>query len=588
MVDLDLAESEVAEVRRALAQLAAEEPERFSALFDPARAAQVVPLPAALVEPLLRVGLISETPGGHQVGQRLRTRGSRHYLMSTGASEYRQDIWPETDSLLEVLESATPGRLLDMGTGTGIVAVEAAARGHQVVATDLYENTLKVARFNARLNDIDGIEFRQGHLFQPARGEKFDLILTAPHYTRIADQLRLESLQSGLELVADGGRLVIATFFEWEGGDDAPIPIVETVLRPMVERGASVTVKPIVSALKKGWFTRAESETPLAGLVSRHRFVVVLEPSGGRLSLERPRPREQLTEVFVPLARLTFAGDRSDSPRGKAVLDDAPDVSRLEELLVALAGGMVALSGAIPLGLHDSCRFAAAPCVSLESVDGAAGAILDLSGNVRPCTRGGVVGRVGDTMETVLAQERRLFDEAGVRRGCDTCVARTWCARCLFTGPLSEHHYCAIQRAAGPELPLFNRLMALCGTVDARTHRLQAKLRRVPTLLVARSRQPGDSAPHHDDGVAAGIATRLRRLQCWIVVLSDSRSADSRFALSMLQEGNLWLEEVDRQTAALAELILDGAGGSQLERWAAGEQLASDELWSRLQQLAGV
>src|SRR5690242_4349894 len=96
--------------------------------------------------------------------------GPRLYLMTRG--EYRQDLWPETDALLELLETAPPGRLLDMGTGTGVLAVEAAARGHRVTATDLYEKTLDLARFNAQLNDIDSIDFRQGHLFEPARGEK--------------------------------------------------------------------------------------------------------------------------------------------------------------------------------------------------------------------------------------------------------------------------------------------------------------------------------------------------------------------------------------------------------------------------------
>ena len=39
-----------------------------------------------------------------------------------------------------------------------------------------------------------------------------------------------------------------------------------------------------------------------------------------------------------------------------------------------------------------------------------------------------------------------LAAEAEARRGCSTCPARDDCARCLFTGPLSEQEYCAIRR----------------------------------------------------------------------------------------------------------------------------------------------
>ena len=71
-------------------------------------------------------------------------------------------------------------RVLDMGTGTGILALIAAHLGAtQVVATDFNPNAVRNARLNA---DLLGLQDRivvkgPGDLFAPIQEEKFDLIL---------------------------------------------------------------------------------------------------------------------------------------------------------------------------------------------------------------------------------------------------------------------------------------------------------------------------------------------------------------------------------------------------------------------------
>jgi release factor glutamine methyltransferase len=72
-----------------------------------------------------------------------------------------------------------PGdRVLDLGTGSGLLAVVAARRGHRTVATDLVPECCDCARGNARLNDVaDRLEVRQGNLFAPVAGEAFDLVV---------------------------------------------------------------------------------------------------------------------------------------------------------------------------------------------------------------------------------------------------------------------------------------------------------------------------------------------------------------------------------------------------------------------------
>lgn len=72
--------------------------------------------------------------------------------------------------------------VLDLGTGCGIQAMHAARHAQRVVATDISRRALELAAFNAELNQIDGIEFRFGSLFEPVAGERFDHIISNPPF----------------------------------------------------------------------------------------------------------------------------------------------------------------------------------------------------------------------------------------------------------------------------------------------------------------------------------------------------------------------------------------------------------------------
>ncbi|WP_258371192.1 methyltransferase [Curtobacterium sp. MCBD17_021] len=73
-------------------------------------------------------------------------------------------------------------RVLDLGTGCGIQAMHARRFADTVVATDISARALDIARFNAQLNDVDGIDFRLGSLFEPVAGERFDRIVSNPPF----------------------------------------------------------------------------------------------------------------------------------------------------------------------------------------------------------------------------------------------------------------------------------------------------------------------------------------------------------------------------------------------------------------------
>ena len=77
-------------------------------------------------------------------------------------------------------------KLVDVGTGSGAIAVTMKLENPslQVIATDLYEVSLAVAKQNAENLGADSIEFIQGDLLQPfiAKGQMVDVVLSNPPY----------------------------------------------------------------------------------------------------------------------------------------------------------------------------------------------------------------------------------------------------------------------------------------------------------------------------------------------------------------------------------------------------------------------
>jgi len=75
----------------------------------------------------------------------------------------------------KVAEISKNGKMLDMGTGTGIVAVYAEKAGAQVVATDDNPHAVTNARINALIHGME-FEVNRGYLFQNICDNNFDHI----------------------------------------------------------------------------------------------------------------------------------------------------------------------------------------------------------------------------------------------------------------------------------------------------------------------------------------------------------------------------------------------------------------------------
>jgi release factor glutamine methyltransferase len=136
---------------------------------------------------------------GELVRRRLRREPLAYIVGSKGFRRIELEVdrrvlvpRPETELLVEVALERRPGRVLDVGTGSGAIALAVADElpEAEVVATDTSPGALEVARANAeRLGLAGRVRFEAGTV--PA-GESFDLVLADLPYVAERDWAGLE------------------------------------------------------------------------------------------------------------------------------------------------------------------------------------------------------------------------------------------------------------------------------------------------------------------------------------------------------------------------------------------------------------
>ena len=95
---------------------------------------------------------------------------------------------PETELLVELALARRPASVLDLGTGSGAIALALKRHlpGARVVASDASAAALEVARRNSIRLNLD-VELRHSRWFEALAGERFEGIVCNPPYVAVGD-----------------------------------------------------------------------------------------------------------------------------------------------------------------------------------------------------------------------------------------------------------------------------------------------------------------------------------------------------------------------------------------------------------------
>ncbi len=126
---------------------------------------------------------------------------------------------PAEDSymLADNLQIKDGQSVLEIGTGSGIVAMYASRLTDRITVTDINFDACRLAEENFRANGIEGIEILFGNLFEPVENRKFDVILFNTPYLPTEED---EVLDNTINYAFDGGlngRKVIDLFLNEVG-----------------------------------------------------------------------------------------------------------------------------------------------------------------------------------------------------------------------------------------------------------------------------------------------------------------------------------------------------------------------------------
>lgn len=137
------------------------------------------------------IDLVERRKKGEPVAHILGQRGfwSLNLRVTTDTLIPRPDTERLVELALELIPKKSPWKILDLGTGTGAIALSLAKEHPDcfITATDQSIAALEVAKQNALDNNIQNIEFIQSNWFETIENQQFNMIVTNPPYIKESD-----------------------------------------------------------------------------------------------------------------------------------------------------------------------------------------------------------------------------------------------------------------------------------------------------------------------------------------------------------------------------------------------------------------
>lgn len=123
-----------------------------------------------------------------------------------------------------VVDHADPGAddvVLDLGTGTGAIALALAPDAKRVIGRDISEGMMDEARTKAEENDIGNVEFGEGRFRDPNVGEDVDIVVSNFAMHHLSDEEKSEAIEAIAEL---GPRKFVLGDVMFFGTPDPEVP----------------------------------------------------------------------------------------------------------------------------------------------------------------------------------------------------------------------------------------------------------------------------------------------------------------------------------------------------------------------------
>jgi release factor glutamine methyltransferase len=140
------------------------------------------------------------------------TKEKKGFIYKGLSIELHPEVYDPAEDTFLLLESINVSKndaVFEIGTGCGIIAIECARIGADVICSDINKNAVDLAKHNYKKNKNKikgGFEVRHGDLFNVLRmDENFDIIIFNPPYVPTKKDKRIQGYK-WLDLATNGGK----------------------------------------------------------------------------------------------------------------------------------------------------------------------------------------------------------------------------------------------------------------------------------------------------------------------------------------------------------------------------------------------
>jgi 16S rRNA (guanine1207-N2)-methyltransferase len=136
-------------------------------------------------------------------------RGKRYEFITSRGVFSAKKVDKGTRILVENMVLPEEGRILDMGSGIGVIGIVAARErpGLEVVMTDVNKRAIELTHLNVKRNNVTNVSVYEGFLFEPLGEMKFNTIVSNPPISAGMRKVVFPLVEGAKGRLAAGGTL---------------------------------------------------------------------------------------------------------------------------------------------------------------------------------------------------------------------------------------------------------------------------------------------------------------------------------------------------------------------------------------------